>query len=177
MKQPELANYYLQQMGIDTWVLRNKTTTLTPAQPLYARGNPSAKLMIIADAPRDDDHSKGQLFSGKTHILLKNMLKSIDLTEQDVYLTTLQRDDSADVSAERLFQDIAQVSPELIVVLGDATSNCLQDVVSSLNDSQQTVTYFRSIPVLKSIHPADLLKYPYAKKQAYADLLLMKELL
>jgi uracil-DNA glycosylase family 4 len=169
MRNPELTQYYLQQMGIDTWLLRNKTMATNPILPLDSRENQNAKVMIIADFSDEG----GCLFSGKAEMLLKNMLKSIHLTKQNVYLTTMLRNDSLKDSADLLYKEIAQASPEIIIVVGDAASQCLLGA----GVAQHTIQYYQSIPVVNSIHPADLLQNPSAKKQVYADLLLIKQLL
>ena len=125
--------------------------------------------MIITDFSLKSEY----FFSGKAKVLLNNMLKSILLTEQDVYLTTMLRNDNINDSAEHLFQEIAQTSPEIIIVVGDAASKCLLGG----GVEQHTIQYYQSIPVLISIHPADLLQNPRSKKQVYTDLLLIKQLL
>ena len=57
-----LQNYYLQQMGIEPWVLRSRVS--------------GCALVVIVD----------ELF-GDTHELFNNMLQSIRLTQNDIILT------------------------------------------------------------------------------------------
>lgn len=106
----ELANYYLQSMGIEIWVRRESapsserqlsdlTTEVasctrcslhkTRTQTVFSRGNPKAKLMIIGEAPGFYEDQKGQPFVGKAGSLLNKMMHSIGMTEQDIYIANV----------------------------------------------------------------------------------------
>ena len=88
-----MREYYLQQMGIEPWVLRetkvNKQNFAdlalqvsacercplheTRKQTVFARGNSSARLIIIGDAPGFDDDQQGLPFVGKAGGLLNKI--------------------------------------------------------------------------------------------------------
>jgi uracil-DNA glycosylase family 4 len=111
-----LKHYYLQQMGIETWVLRTpakskpdirpatsnleQLATLvanckncplhqTRTQTVFARGNPHAKLMIVGEAPGFHDDQQGLPFVGKSAQLLSNMLKSVGYSDSDSYFANV----------------------------------------------------------------------------------------
>jgi len=107
----DLKHYYLQQMGIDIWVERDKprrsnTDALAElsrkvagctrcnlhcgrTQTVFARGNSLARLMVIGEAPGFHEDKQGLPFVGKAGGLLNNMLQSIGLTESDVYIANV----------------------------------------------------------------------------------------
>ncbi|AHE67334.1 uracil-DNA glycosylase, family 4 [Legionella oakridgensis ATCC 33761 = DSM 21215] len=107
--QNSLRQYYLQQMGIETWILRQpnsgsqalcslavevKSCTQcvlhkTRTQTVFARGNPKAKLMIIGEAPGFHEDKQGLPFVGKAGNLLNKMLHSIGLSDEDVYIANV----------------------------------------------------------------------------------------
>lgn len=115
----QLRLYYLQQLGIKPWVVRDSTdsaqVTLTKpcavteftsllenvasctkcslhatrTQTVFARGNPKAKLMIIGEAPGFYEDKQGMPFVGKAGTLLNRMLASIGMSEDDVYIANV----------------------------------------------------------------------------------------
>lgn len=105
-----LNNYYLQTMGIEVWVMRESTPSCekhlaaladevascvrcslhkTRTQTVFSRGNPKAKLMIIGEAPGFYEDQKGQPFVGKAGLLLNKMIRSIEMTENDIYIANV----------------------------------------------------------------------------------------
>lgn len=108
-----LNNYYLQTMGIDTWIVReanqnnelpiNSLTKLeqevasctrcplhkTRSQTVFSRGNNQAKLMIIGEAPGFFEDKQGLPFVGKAGALLNQMMKSIGFGEEDIYIANV----------------------------------------------------------------------------------------
>lgn len=105
-----LTPYYLQAMGIESWVLReqkqpcsrdlsilaNEVSTCTRCplhhtrtNTVFARGNQQAKLMIIGEAPGFYEDKQGLPFVGKAGSLLNQMLQSIGFNEEDVYIANV----------------------------------------------------------------------------------------
>lgn len=107
-----LHPYYLQAMGIETWVAREKATqdTLpnhlnllqekvsncnkcplhkTRTQTVFARGNEKASLMLIGEAPGFYEDKQGLPFVGKAGQLLNQMMEAIGLSENDIYIANV----------------------------------------------------------------------------------------
>jgi len=53
------------------------------------RGNPSAKLMVIGEAPGAEEDKQGKPFVGRSGQLLDSILGSVGFTENDVYITNI----------------------------------------------------------------------------------------
>ncbi|MDI9819890.1 MULTISPECIES: uracil-DNA glycosylase [unclassified Legionella] len=105
-----LSQYYLQAMGIDSWVMRTNNSSRekelsllvqevvactkcslheSRSQTVFSRGNPQAKLMIIGEAPGFYEDKQGLPFVGKAGMLLNQMLHSIGFDEQSVYVANV----------------------------------------------------------------------------------------
>jgi len=109
---------YLQEMGIEQWVLRvpvaPKAEAHTPAAKLtleqlqakaadcsacplhstrtqvaFARGNPKADIMVIGEAPGFYEDKQGAPFVGKAGKLLDKMLHAVGFTQDDVYIANI----------------------------------------------------------------------------------------
>lgn len=203
----QLRHYYLQQMGIKTWVLRDSPTHKqhltqlarevstcvrcplhkTRTQTVFSRGNALANLMIIGEAPGFYEDQQGIPFVGKAGKLLNKMLESIGLSTDDVYIANVLKcrpPDNRDPTSEEikqccdyLTQQISMVAPKLILAVGRFAGQFLLKAQFSLNKMRNQLHDYQGIPVLVSYHPAYLLRNPADKKNAYNDLLAVRQLL
>ena len=91
-------------------------------------GNPDAAIMFIGEAPGEKEAKSGRPFVGAAGRLLDELLGSIDLKREDVYITNIVKDRPPDnrdpTPAElRLYQpfllrQIEIIQPQVIVTLG-----------------------------------------------------------
>ena len=202
-----MREYYLQLMGIESWVLRetkvNKQNLAdlalkvsscmrcplheTRKQTVFARGNSSASLMIIGEAPGYDEDQQGLPFVGKAWGLLNKMLISVGLSEENVYIANVLKcrpPDNRDPNAKEinqccdyLAQQITLVAPKLILAVGLVAGQFLLKATLPLNKMRQKVHEYNGTPLLVSYHPAYLLRNPADKRNAYSDLMFAKSLL
>lgn len=201
-----INQYYLQQMGIDVWcertidnhsllsVLQKKvaqcqrcTLCQSRTQTVFARGNPQAKLMIVGEAPGFYEDQRGLPFVGKAGMLLDRMLKSIDLSENDVYIANILKcrpPNNRDPSPEEILQctdylieQINLVKPKILLALGRFSGQFLTNSSKTLGQMRQEIHYYQSTQCIVSYHPAYLLRNPQDKKKSFDDLLKIKHLL
>lgn len=200
--------YYLQQMGIMLWELRTKQYVMDDelaalersvsnctrcvlhkdrTQTVFARGNSKASLMIIGEAPGFHEDKQGLPFVGRAGGLLNNMLSSIQLSDNDVYIANVLKcrpPENRDPNSEEitqcsthLTQQITLIKPKLILAVGRFAGQFLLNKSIPMNKMRQQPHQFQGIPVVVSYHPAYLLRNPREKKYAYQDLLQVKALL
>lgn len=201
-----LIPYYLQTMGIDRWVLREnkisqekELTKLaqqvasctkcplhkTRTQTVFARGNDKAKLLIIGEAPGYYEDQQGLPFVGKAGLLLNQMLLSIGMNEEDVYIANVlkcrppnNRDpkiDEIEQCSPYLTQQIDLIKPILVLALGRFAGQLLYNKTVPLNQLRNSIHHFKQIPFIVSYHPAYLLRNPRDKKNAFLDLITVKQ--
>jgi DNA polymerase len=151
-------------------------------QAITGQGNHHASLMIIGDAPADDEDRQGLPFAGKTEKLLTNMLNAIDIQPQDVYLTNLVKcrppNNRPPYKKELkhcngfIEQQITLIQPDLILVVGRVAAQQLLKSTSSLAQLRnKTHTLEPSkTPIITTYHPAYLLRQTAAKAKAWKDL-------
>ncbi|HHS8253461.1 TPA: uracil-DNA glycosylase [Legionella anisa] len=203
-----LSRYYLQVMGIDLWELRQSHSSCeqdlsalakevaactrcslhkTRTQTVFFRGSAKAKLMIIGEAPGFYEDKQGLPFVGKAGSLLNQMLQSIEIVEEDVYIANVlkcrppnNRDPQLDEIAQcssYLSRQIELIQPHLILALGRFAGQFLLNKPLPLKQLRNTLHHYNNIPFMVSYHPAYLLRNPADKKKAYLDLLAAKKLL
>jgi len=157
------------------------------SQAVFGIGNSTADLMIIGDAPENEDERQGEPFLGGSRDLLDAMLKAIDLDRQKVYITNVLKcrppDNRHPHTSETvccdpyLQQQIKLVQPKLILALGRIAAHHLLVSQKPLAELRQQQYKYNGIPLMVSYHPAYLLRKPVEKRKSWQDLLAVKRLL
>ncbi|NOT70668.1 MAG: uracil-DNA glycosylase [Hyphomicrobium sp.] len=164
------------------------TLKATATKLCFYRGAPSARLMLIGEAPGREEDLEGKPFVGRAGQLLDKMLKAIDLTEAGVHITNVvywrppgnRTPTPQEALACRPFleRQIELVKPEFIVALGGAAAKEVLGVSEGImrlrgkwRDVQAGAI---SVPALATLHPAYLLRTPAAKQMAWLDMLAIK---
>lgn len=145
--------------------------------PVVGEGNPDANLMFIGEAPGKLETEKGIPFCGPSGDIFNDMLRSIDLKREDVFLTNLLLDrppTKRDPSPEELafyapFVDrmIDIVQPKVIIALGRFAMNylfeklALPEQAKKISDVHgkliKTQLHYGEIHVVPLYHPAVVL--------------------
>jgi DNA polymerase len=153
---------------------------------VFADGNPTARVLILGEAPGADEDREGRPFVGKAGQLLDRMFAAIGLSrtsrepETALYITNVMpwrppgnRDpEPAEIAMMQPFVErhIALVDPEVIVVMGNTPLFALTGGKGILR-ARGTWAQALGKPLLPMTHPAYLLRNPAAKREAWADLL------
>lgn len=158
-------------------------------QTVFGVGNPDAEIMIIGEAPGQEEDAKGEPFVGRAGQLLDNMLKAIGLDRKTVFIANIlkcrppaNRNPSAEeaLACEAyLLRQIDLISPKLILSVGGISAKNLlktEEAVGRLR-SQKHKLVKRDIPVLVTYHPAYLLRKPSEKAKSWADLKKLRQLM
>jgi DNA polymerase len=160
----------------------------TAKSTCFYRGNPTARLMVIGEAPGRDEDLAGKPFVGRAGQLLDRMLAAIDLTEADVHITNIvywrppgnrtPTPEEAQACRPFLERQIEIVSPDVILTLGGPAAKAMLDTpegILRLRGRWREITIGdRTFRLMPSLHPAYLLRQPEAKRQAWRDLLQLK---
>lgn len=142
----------------------------TRTHAVVGRGNIHAPIMIIGEAPGQNEDETGLPFVGKAGQLLEKILASVTLTEQDVYITNINKcrppgnrvPTTEEVAACKpyLLEQIRLVDPKIILLTG-ATA------VKSLTGDKRGITKIRGTWIewegrlcMPILHPAYLLRNP-----------------
>ena len=160
---------------------------------VFFRGNPEAALCFVGEAPGADEDEQGTPFVGRAGQLLDKMIAAMGLRpERDVYICNIikcrppeNRKPTPEESATcipYLHEQLALVSPKVIVALGNTAAGALLDTKLGITKLRgQWKLYKGTTLVMPTYHPSYLLRpsaqQAEAKKQAWEDLqAVMKEL-
>ena len=159
-------------------------------QCVFARGNPESDLMVIGEAPGRDEDIAGKPFVGRSGQLLDKMLASIGLSEDDFYITNVvnwrppknRNPSPEEIAMCRPFfnRHIELMAPKAILIVGGVSLSAMTVITGIMKNRGQWQTInigTVDIPALPIYHPAFLLIQPALKKDAWRDLLALREFL
>jgi DNA polymerase len=162
----------------------------TATNLVFSDGNPEARLMLIGEAPGADEDRLGKPFVGVSGQLLDRMLASIGLDRsRDFYITNIlpfrppgnrtPTDAEVALFLPFLLRHVVLAKPRHLVLLGGVAAKALlrsKEGITRLRGrwNQVTISEDQSLPALATLHPAYLLRNPAAKRDAWADLLLLQ---
>jgi DNA polymerase len=115
--------------------------------PVIGEGNLDAEIMFIGEAPGKEEAKTGRPFVGRAGKLLDDMLHSIGLSRQDVYITNIVKDrppknrdprpDEIEIYKPYLIDQIEIIKPKIIATLGRFSMNFIIDQYAlPLNDQK-----------------------------------------
>ena len=163
---------------------------------VFSDGNPNSGIMLVGEAPGEDEDRQGLPFVGVSGKLLDRMLASIGLDRTSVYISNIlfwrppgnRSPTDAEIAACLPFAErhIALVQPKVLIMLGGVAAKSLlrtKDGITRIRGKwteytpalgKADATPIKCLPIY---HPAYLLRQPTAKRQAWNDLLLLKQTL
>ncbi|TRD22437.1 uracil-DNA glycosylase [Palleronia caenipelagi] len=153
---------------------------------VFSDGQPGAPVMIVGEAPGRDEDLQGKPFVGRAGQLLDRMFAAIGLsrTEGGLYITNVlpwrppsnREPTPEEIAMMRpfLMRHIALAQPQVLVIMGNVSASALLGKRGILK-LRGHWTGAAGLPALPMTHPAYLLRNPVAKREAWADLLSIRD--
>lgn len=154
----------------------------TRTQTVFGVGERQSQLLVIGEAPGQDEDAQGEPFVGRAGQLLNSMLRAMGYPRETVYIANVikcrppgNRDPTpAEVASclPYLNRQIELIAPKMILVVGRiAAQNLLATEVPVGRLRGQVHRYgARGTPLIVTYHPAYLLRSPGEKRKVWADL-------
>ncbi len=161
---------------------------------VFGEGNRNADIMIIGEAPGNNEDLEGRPFCGQSGQLLDEMFKSIGIKREELYITNTlfwrppgnrtPTDDEINICRPFVEKHIALINPKIIVFMG---ATALKDLIETnltitkarkqLFDYTNKYLNGRVIKTTPLFHPSYLLRQPNKKKDVWSDLLFLTSVL
>lgn len=157
------------------------------------RGNPDTKIMVIGEAPGENEDLQGKAFVGRAGQLLDKIMASIGLdTNKDMLIVNVVKcrppDNRAPKPAEAenckpyLMRQIAHVKPAVVVLLGATAAKHLMPTDKGKGMKERVGQFFDlpeypGVKFLLLYHPAYLLRDPRKKPETWEHVKALKQFL
>ena len=163
--------------------------------PVIGEGSHDAHIIFIGEAPGENEAKQGKPFCGASGRILDEMMKSIGLERNDVYVTNIVKDrppENRDPKPEELnlyspflVRQIEIIKPKVIATLGRFSMTFILELYN-VPESTQTIsqnhgrllsakTGYGEVKIIPLYHPAVALYKASTKKQLLADFQILKE--
>lgn len=153
-------------------------------------GDVSAKVMLIGEAPGANEDKEGIPFCGQSGKLLNNIIKSIGLLRDKVYITNTvfwrppanrrPTTEEIDICRPLVEKHIALINPNLIILVGNTAVESLLNMSLPMGEMRQRKFEYNNqylsttIPTVVIYHPSYLLRQSSKKKEMWADMQYIK---
>lgn len=160
-------------------------------QVVFGVGNPEAEIMLVGEAPGEDEDLQGEPFVGKAGQLLTKIIVAMGFSRADVYIANVLKcrpDMPAGESGNRkpkpaemqtclpyLRQQIDIIQPRALVALGATAMEGLLGASEPMGKLRGRWHDFHGIPLMATYHPAYLLRNQSLseKRKVWEDMLLV----
>lgn len=161
----------------------------TATRLCFADGNPTARLMLIGEAPGAEEDRQGRPFVGPSGKLLDRMLAAVRLERTDVWITNLlfwrppgnRSPTGSEVATCQPFleRQVELLDPAVILFLGGSAAQALLGASEGVTRLRGRRHAYRppaggEIPAFVTFHPAYLLRQPLQKRLVWRDLLALR---
>jgi uracil-DNA glycosylase family 4 len=160
----------------------------TRTQVVFSDGNPGARLMVVGEAPGEQEDLKGRAFVGPAGKFLDLLLASVGLDRNSTaYICNVlkcrppgnRNPLPAEIEACTPFlkRQIQVIAPEAILAVGLFSGRFLSGKDLALGKLRGSVYSYEGVPVVVSYHPAALLRNPGLTRPTWEDLQLLRQVM
>lgn len=160
-------------------------TDLPNTNLVFGVGKPNADLMIVGEAPGENEDKQGEPFVGRAGQLLDKIMEAIQFKRDDIYIANIlkhrppnNRDpkpEERERSLPYLLRQIDLIDPKLILCVGKVSGTTLLNKNDSLKNMRQKFHSFHGRELMVTYHPAALLRNPHWKRPTWEDVQLLRK--
>ena len=155
---------------------------------VFGSGDEAADLMIIGEAPGQEEDRQGEPFVGQAGQLLDSMLAALDLTRsKNVYIANPlkcrppgnRNPEPLEMAqcAPHLIRQVELLAPKLMLLMGRFAVQSILETDATIASLRGKRHAWRGVPVVVTYHPAYLLRNLPDKAKAWEDLVLARAVL
>ena len=178
-KQAKLTKLEEQINSIENCNLKKNSK-----RSILGDGNINSPLMIIGEAPGEEEVNSGRSFQGDTGVLLKKMLLAININLEQIYsaysINFRTPDDRKPTAQEIkrysifLKEHISIIDPQIIILLGSTAMEAVMTLNNKISDERgqwkEIILKNKTYPLIVTFSPSYLIRFPDKKKYSWEDL-------
>jgi DNA polymerase len=154
---------------------------------VFARGNPHSEIVVVGEAPGEEEDKTGLPFVGRAGRLLDLMLQAVGFAKDSVYIcNTLKcrppgnRNPLPNELAACngfLRGQLDAIQPKVLLAVGKFAAQTLLQSEEPIGRLRGQVHKYEGRPVVVTYHPAYLLRSPHAVRTAWQDFQLLRQVI
>ena len=183
-KIKKLSNLKNQINSIENCNLKKNSKNL-----ILGDGDINSPIMLIGEAPGNEEDETGSAYQGEVGKLLKKMLIAININIEKVYLTyainfRIPEDKKPSTQelkrySKFLKEHISIINPKMIILMGTTAMEAVTGINEKISNERgkwkELIFNNVSIPVMITFSPSYLIRYPDNKKYSWEDLKRIRE--
>ncbi len=160
----------------------------TARSTVFCDGNVDAEIMIVGEAPGNQEDIEGKPFVGKSGQLLDKILETININRTNCYISNIipwRPPGNRNPTAEEISmclpfikKHIELVNPKILLLVGSISSKSILNKNLGITKLRGEWHIYKEgnieVPALPIFHPAYLLRRPNNKSYVMRDILLFK---
>ncbi len=156
-------------------------------QTVFGRGDPTAQLVVVGEAPGQEEDRTGQPFVGPAGKLLDLLLLSAGFPRESVYICNTLKcrppqnrnplPDELAACSGFLKGQLAAIAPRVLLAVGKFAAQSLVGSEDSISRLRGRVFRYEGGPLVVTYHPAFLLRSPQWTVTAWEDFQLARKVL
>jgi len=147
---------------------------------VFGEGSETADVMVVGEAPGQEEDRSGRPFVGRAGQLLDLLLLSSGFQRADVYVCNVLKcrppqnrnpqPDEVDACSPYLVRQIDLVKPKVILAFGAFAAQTLLGTDITIGKLRGRTHEYRGIPLVPTYHPAACLRHPAWVRSVWEDL-------
>lgn len=152
----------------------------TRTHVVFGEGREDADVMVVGEAPGQDEDRSGRPFVGRAGKLLDLLLLSSGFAREDVYICNVLKcrppqnrnpqPDEVDACSPYLLRQVELVQPRVILAFGTFAAQTLLGTDISIGKLRGRTHQYRGVPLVPTYHPAACLRHPAWVRSVWEDL-------
>jgi uracil-DNA glycosylase len=159
----------------------------TRTTSVFSRGNPLSELVVVGEAPGEEEDKTGRPFVGRAGKLLDVLLQAVGFPHDSVYICNVLKcrppnnrnplPNEVESCSGFLRTQIDIIKPKVLLAVGKFAAQTLVQSEESIGRLRGQIHQYNGVPVVVTYHPAYLLRSPNATRIAWHDFQLLRTVL
>ena len=156
---------------------------------IFGDGDINSSIMIIGEAPGEEEETSNHSFKGEIGLLLRKMLSAINIKIEKVYTTYSinfrppedRKPTSQEIKRYSIFlkEHISIINPKIIILMGSTAMEAVTGQNSKISIERgkwkEIILKNKTFPLIITFSPSYLIRFPENKKYSWEDLKKIKQ--
>ena len=155
---------------------------------VFGEGNAAADVVVVGEAPGQEEDRTGRPFVGRAGQLLDLLLMSAGFPRAEVYICNVLKcrppnnrnplpEEVSPCTTNFLHGQLEAIAPRVLLAVGKFAAQALLETQESIGRLRGAVHTYRGRPLVVTYHPAYLLRSPQMTRVAWQDFQLVRRVL